>query len=82
MFLDVREEWEHEESNIGATCMPLHSLPQCFGELGDRGREIIVHCKSGTRGNQARKFLAKQGFTNVRNLTGGIEAFRKLVQVG
>lgn len=76
-FIDVREEWEHEEVNIGARCIPLHSLPTRLGELGARSQEIIVHCKSGARGKQARKYLTSHGFENVRNLAGGIEAFLK-----
>jgi len=75
LFIDVREEWEYEEKNIGATCIPLHSLPNRLHELAPASQEIIVHCKSGTRGNQARKFLMRNGFKNVHNLIGGIEAY-------
>ena len=77
LFIDVREEWEFEERNIGARCFPLHSLPNRLDELKPESQEIIVHCKSGSRGNQAKKFLSSQGFQQVRNLSGGIEAFLK-----
>jgi rhodanese-related sulfurtransferase len=77
LFLDVREEWEFEEKNIGATCCPLHSLPNRLDELKPEDQEIIVHCKSGSRGNQAKKFLTSNGFQLVRNLSGGMEAFLK-----
>jgi rhodanese-related sulfurtransferase len=75
LFIDVREEWEYEEKNIGAQCIPLHSLPHRLNELEPTTQEIIIHCKSGSRGNQARKFLMKNGFRNVHNLTGGMEAY-------
>ena len=78
LFIDVREEWEFEEKNIGAKCFPLHSLPTRLEELKPLSQEIIVHCKSGSRGNQAKKFLISNGFEQVRNMTGGIEAYLKL----
>lgn len=79
ILLDVREDWEYEEVNIGGKLFPLNSIPFKLGELESyRDREIIVHCKSGTRSNQARKYLIKKGFTRVRALTGGIEAYLRL----
>ena len=79
--LDVREEWEYEESNIGMKLFPLGEIPIRLDELEPRReQEIIVHCKTGKRGNQARKFLISRGFTNVRNLEGGIEAYLSLNQ--
>ena len=33
LFWDVREEWEHEEKNIGAECMPLNDIPVKIQEL-------------------------------------------------
>jgi rhodanese-related sulfurtransferase len=75
-FFDVREAWEYEEVNIGATNFPLAEIPFRLDELQHlRHSEIIIHCKSGARGRQARKFLMSKGFTNVRNLAGGIEAY-------
>lgn len=75
-IIDVREEWEYEEQNIGAKLIPLASLPQRIEELQDwKEKEIIVHCRSGARSSQAQKYLQSQGFTHVRNLTGGIIKF-------
>ncbi len=78
-FLDVREEWEYEEVNIGARLIPLGDLPHRLSEIESlKGEEIVVHCKSGSRANQAKKFLISRGFTNVRNMPGGITAFLEL----
>ena len=78
-FIDVREEWEYEEANIGAKLIPLGDLPQRVSEIDAlKDEEIIVHCKSGARANQARKFLVRQGFSQVRNMTGGIERYLSL----
>ena len=75
-FFDVREPWEHEEFNIGAQLIPLTSIPDQLDELSPlKDQEIIVHCKTGERSNQAKIFLESNGFTQVRILLGGIEAF-------
>ncbi len=76
-FLDVREEWEYIENNLGALNIPLAEIPTRLSEIEHlKSQEIIVHCKSGKRGGQACKYLKSQGFTNVKNLCGGIEAFQ------
>ena len=77
-IIDVREPWEHEESRIsGSQNIPLGNLPQQLDDLEDhKDQEVIVHCKSGARSSAAKAFLIQQGFTNVRNLEGGITAFQ------
>ncbi|OJJ22406.1 NADH oxidase [marine bacterium AO1-C] len=79
-IIDVREEWENEEANIaGSTLIPLGDLPTRLEELeGLKGEEVIVHCKSGGRSGRAKQFMATQGFTNVRNLLGGMDAYSQL----
>jgi sulfur-carrier protein adenylyltransferase/sulfurtransferase len=73
--LDVRNPEEIQICRIiGSTVIPLPQLPQRFGEL-DRNREIVVHCKSGMRSQKAIQFLRQQGFTRLKNLTGGILAW-------
>jgi|TARA_B100001109_G_C18651449_1_gene375258 rhodanese-related sulfurtransferase len=75
-FFDVREPWEYSEFNIGAQLMPLTSIPDQLIKLNAiKNQEIIVHCKSGNRSNQAKIFLESKGFTKVRSLLGGIDAF-------
>ncbi len=79
-IIDVREEWENEEASIaGSTLIPLGDLQARLGELDSlKGEEIIIHCKSGGRSGRAKQFMATQGFTNVRNLLGGMDAFSQL----
>ncbi len=78
-FIDVREEWEYEENNIGAQLIPLGDLPIRLSEIDHlKNEEIVVHCKSGGRSGQAKKFLNTQGYTNVRSMTGGIIAYQEI----
>ena len=77
-ILDVRETWENEESRIpGSQNIPLNELPNKLDDLEDlKEQEVIVHCKSGARSATAKAFLTQQGFTNVRNLLGGMMAYQ------
>ena len=70
--LDVREPQEFRICRIpGSTLIPLGDLPKRLGELAGRS-EMIVHCKSGVRSAKAVKLLREAGFTQAKNLRGGI----------
>ncbi|UII23726.1 rhodanese-like domain-containing protein [Fulvivirga ligni] len=76
LIIDVRECWEYEERNIGAINYPLGELPQFLDQLpSDKTYEIIVHCESGRRSQQAAKYLKQQGFSNVCSLKGGLKSY-------
>lgn len=78
-FLDVREPWEYDEDNLGAQNIPLGDLPKRMNELEAwKDEEIVVHCRSGARSGNAKMFLTQNGFTKVRNVLGGIMAYREL----
>jgi len=79
VFLDVREEWEYEEDNLGALNISLGQLEHQLDQLeSHKDKEIIVHCRSGARSGKAKKFLETKGYQKVRNVLGGILAFREL----
>ena len=70
--LDVREPNEYQINRIpGSTLIPLGELPRRYQEL-PRDREIVAQCKMGGRSAKAQEFLKTVGFTNVKNLKGGI----------
>ena len=74
-ILDVREPWEYSMAKIeGSVLIPLGTLPQSLDKL-DRSAEIVAHCHLGMRSADAVGFLLQQGFTNVKNLVGGIDAW-------
>ena len=72
--LDVREPHEYQICNIGGHLIPLGDLPNRIHEL-DSSREIVAHCRSGTRSAKAVNFLRQSGFRKVHNLSGGILAW-------
>lgn len=73
-LLDVREPFEQQIAQIGGTLIPLNDVPQRLQEI-PRDREVIVHCKSGGRSQRAAEFLQQSGYSNVKNLAGGILAW-------
>ncbi|RXK52553.1 rhodanese-like domain-containing protein [Aquirufa rosea] len=75
--IDVREEHEFDEFNIGAQLIPLGELPERLDEIkADKDAEIIVHCRSGARSGRAKEYLTSEGYSNVRNLIGGMLAWQ------
>ena len=75
LLIDVREPHEHAVSSIpGAVLIPLGTLPDQLDAL-PRDREILVHCKMGGRSARGVQFLLDNGFTQVRNVEGGIDAW-------
>ena len=72
LVLDVREPNEYQINRIeGSTLIPLGDLPRRYQEL-PKDREIVAQCKMGGRSAKAMDFLKSVGFTNVKNLRGGI----------
>ena len=75
VLLDVREEWEYSLAKLDdSTLIPLGTLPQSLNRL-NRDSEIIAICHHGMRSADATNFLLQQGFHNVKNLVGGIDAW-------
>ena len=79
-LVDVREDWENEEFNIGGKLIPVNQLPGRLDELnGLADSEVIVYCRSGNRSGSAKIFLEKNGFTKVRNLVGGMMEWQRKI---
>ncbi len=75
VVVDVREPHEYEIAHIdGAVLMPLGELPDRLGEL-DGHHEIVTHCHHGARSLKALEILRAAGFSKVRSLRGGIDAW-------
>ena len=76
-ILDVRDQDEWEEGHIrGATHMPYYSIEQHIKEL-DSSRPLAVLCASGQRSSLACSILQKHGFTELFNVEGGMDAWKK-----
>lgn len=78
-LLDVREPIEFHTHNIGGNNIPVGQL---LNQLEDlewcKDEEIILVCKAGIRSRTAQSILQQNGYTNTRNLTGGLTALHRL----
>ena len=75
VLLDVREPFEWDIVHVdGARHVPLRELPARLREL-DGHAEVLVYCHHGTRSRQAAELLKAAGFSKVRNVRGGIDAW-------
>ena len=75
MLLDVRTPEEYAAQAIaGSHFIPLQELPARMSEL-PKDKPIVIHCKAGMRSANACLFLAENGFSDLTNLEGGIDAW-------
>ena len=56
--------------------MPLPDLPQRYHEL-PKGKLVVLLCHHGNRSMRALQFLRGKGYTNLKNVAGGINAWAK-----
>jgi len=77
LLLDVRTEAELEIVALPqAKHIPLHELEQRLDDIDAwREKEVICMCHHGGRSAMAQHLLLKKGFTDVKNLPGGIHAY-------
>lgn len=86
ILMDVREKMELNLANLGQDVLwiPLSELaarrlavlPQ---SLSDRDTEIVVFCHTGVRSAQVTAWLRHEGWTNVKSMEGGIDAYARQV---
>lgn len=79
-LVDIRPDDERAYSNIGGDHIPIHELAGRLSELeADRDRDLVIYCRSGHRSASVVTWLQARGFTHVRNLEGGINAWSRKV---
>ena len=78
-LVDVREPHENAEFNIGGTLLPLGNIlsMQTDGIEDWKNTEVICYCRSGQRSMQACLMLETFGFTDVKNLAGGMLGWKE-----
>lgn len=79
--LDVRETKEVAESGFiaGSSSIPIRTLVKNLDKLPpDKGAPVIAECSNGHRGAMTMMALNLLGYTNVRSLAGGLNAWSKM----
>ena len=77
VLIDVREQGEWEAGHVRqARHIPLGVLPDRLAEV-PHDRAVLLFCRSGNRSGQATRLLLERGFTNARNVDGGVLAWER-----
>lgn len=72
-LIDVRTPPEYGQARIpGARSVPLDNLGTILTEAAGQDDEVIVYCRTQNRSAMAAQALARNGFKNVKVLSGGI----------
>ena len=81
VLLDVREPEEFATATIeGSLQIPMRTIPSRLADLEPhRGERIVVHCHHGGRSARVAQWLRDQGFEQVQNMAGGIDAWSQQV---
>ncbi|MPN29896.1 Sulfurtransferase [bioreactor metagenome] len=83
LVLDVREVWEVQTAHLAPAEFDIAAIP--MGEITSRlaeldpARPVACLCHHGMRSLRVAGYLAQQGFDNVANITGGIDAWSEEV---
>lgn len=79
LLLDVRQPEELDLARVpGALHIPMNEIPARLGELA-ADAPLAVLCHHGSRSLMVVRFLERNGFTQVFNVSGGIEAWSRTV---
>lgn len=81
VLLDVREPWELQTASVqpedvDVVAIPMQEIPARLAEL-PADRPIACLCHHGMRSQRVALFLAHQGYTDVANIAGGIDAWSR-----
>jgi rhodanese-related sulfurtransferase len=81
LLLDVREPWEVQTASVrpqgfDLVAIPMNEIPARIAEL-PQDRPIACLCHHGARSQRVAMFLAHQGYTDVANIAGGIDAWSR-----
>lgn len=82
-LIDVREVREIAIASLdGFENLPLSEFAEWSEQIltrFDPHAETLVLCHHGSRSTQMCHWLLSQGFTNVKNISGGIDAYAQVI---
>jgi adenylyltransferase/sulfurtransferase len=82
LLLDVRQDWETRLCKLpNAVHIPIEEIELRTEEL-DPATEIVVYCHQGVRSAAVAEYLRQLGFRDVKNLSGGLDAWARTVEPG
>ena len=77
LIVDVRERNEFEQERVdGVVLLPISEFVARHQEL-PKDRPLLMLCAAGSRSTSATMYLLQGGWTDVRNITGGMIGWRQ-----
>ncbi len=77
VLIDVREEFEYNDFNIGGTLIPMNTVFELIEKI-PKDKTVVLYCAKGIRSAMViQRLEEKYGYNNLVNLTGGMYAWRK-----
>ncbi len=74
-LLDVRTPGEYQQARLdGARLIPIDQFVKRLAEV-PKDRPVLVYCAVGSRSAQVVNYLARQGYPEIYNMSGGIYAW-------
>lgn len=78
-LLDVREENEWQTCQIDTNVLiPMGQIPERLGEIPN-DKPVVVYCHHGGRSARVAQYLMQNGYQDVHNLQGGVDAWAVMV---
>jgi rhodanese-related sulfurtransferase len=79
VLLDVRQDWETKLCRLpNSVHIPIEEIEVRVEELNAQD-DIVVYCHQGVRSAAVAEYLRSLGFTSVRNLSGGLDAWARTI---
>lgn len=80
VLLDVRDKWEYDLCHIdGSINISLSEIEEKKDTLGKNPRTVVI-CHHGMRSAMAAEYLIAEGFREIVNLEGGIDAWASTIE--
>ena len=81
-LLDVRDQGEWDIVHLEGGLLLTQELLDEMNAGWDKQALVICYCHHGVRSAQAALYLREQGFTDVRSMQGGIDAWAATLEPG
>jgi rhodanese-related sulfurtransferase len=79
LLLDVRQDWETQLCRLpNAVHIPIEEMEARVEELNPQD-SIVVYCHQGVRSAAVAEYLRSLGFSDVRNLSGGLDLWARTI---
>ena len=73
-LIDIREDYELEIAEMGGEHIAMGDVMDNLDKIS-KTKQVVIHCRTGARSAAICNALEKEGFKNVYNLKGGINAW-------